>query len=155
KHAKAGTVDPETVAVTLQGEGGPPINLLAPGRRFAEGASGWLRPKRDLSGARSLAVYIEPGTSLQPATLYSVRVSAGAAEAGTWHFTTEPAPAVQKIDFSLDLGTEPVHWHGRFFSGLCNVIFCSQAENYGPTYELMADARKQHPRAWDYQRDFW
>ena len=31
----------------------------------------------------------------------------------------------------------------------------SQAENYGPTYELMAEARKVHPRAWDYQRDFW
>ncbi|HKI17634.1 MAG TPA: hypothetical protein VKA15_07125, partial [Isosphaeraceae bacterium] len=38
---------------------------------------------------------------------------------------------------------------------LCNVIFCSQAANYGPTYELMAEARKRHPRAWSYQRDFW
>ncbi len=57
--------------------------------------------------------------------------------------------------FRLDLAAEPVRWHGRFFSGICNVIFCSQAAKYGPTYDLMAEARKQHPRAWSYQRDFW
>src|SRR6476469_6781562 len=33
---------------------GDAVGLLRPGRRFAEGASGWLRPKHDLSGARSL-----------------------------------------------------------------------------------------------------
>ncbi len=35
------------------------------------------------------------------------------------------------------------------------MVFCTQAANYGPTYELMAQARKEHPNAWSYQRDFW
>ena len=75
--------------------------------------------------------------------------------AGTWSFTTEAAEPSHRLAFPLDLAAEPVRWHGRFFSGVCNVIFCSQAANYGPTYDLMAEARKQHPRAWSYQRDFW
>ena len=75
--------------------------------------------------------------------------------AGTWSFTTEAAARSIALEFPLDLATEPVRWHGRFFSGLCNVIFCTQAANYGPTFELMAEARKRHPRAWSYQRDFW
>ena len=62
---------------------------------------------------------------------------------------------VHAVSFVLDLKSEPVRWHGRFFSGICNVVFCTQAANYGPTYELMAAARKEHPNAWSYQRDFW
>jgi hypothetical protein len=161
-EARAGEVGLDSVSVTLRSEGGAAIELLRPGRRFAEGVSGWLRSKQDHAGARSLAVYVEPGGPLEPATRYAVRVSAGPAggagaptDAGTWSFTTEEAPSVHALTFPLDLKAEPVRWHGRFFSGLCNVIFCSQTENYGPTYELMAQARKEHPRAWDYQRDFW
>jgi hypothetical protein len=155
-------VSPESVAVRLQTKGTDTIELLRPGRRSAEGVSGWLKPKNDLSGAKSLAVYLEPARPLDPATTYTVTVSAspaggaGPAEnAGTWRFTTAAAPAIQALEFPLDLAAAPVQWHGRFFSGLCNVIFCSEAANYGPTYDLMAEARKQHPRAWSYQRDFW
>src|SRR5690242_13346761 len=75
--SKAGAVDPETVSITLQPEGGAAIALLREGRRFAAGTSGWLRPKHDLSGAESLAIYIEPGGPLKPATRYTVHVSAG------------------------------------------------------------------------------
>lgn len=151
-----GGVDPEKVATRLRREGGDAVELLRPGRRFADGASGWLRPKGDLGGNTSLAVYIELPRPLEPATTYRVEVSAGGTEeAGSWSFTTEPAPRAYPLAFAVDLAAEPVSWHGRFFSGLCNVIFCSQAANYGPTYELMAAARKGHPRAWDYQRDFW
>jgi hypothetical protein len=160
--AKAPEVRPDTVVVGLQAERGEVIELLQPGRRFGAGCSGWLRPTQDLSGARSLAVYLETGRSLEPATRYTVRISAGwpadtarRQQIGAWSFTTEAAPSVQAIDFALDLGSDPVRWHGRFFSGICNVIFCSQAAGYGPTYELMAEAHKQHPRAWSYQRDFW
>ncbi|MFI5455932.1 MAG: hypothetical protein ACHRXM_10825 [Isosphaerales bacterium] len=160
--AKVRDVSPDSVAVRLQPEGGEVVELLRPGRLFAEGSSGWLRPKQDLSGFGSLAVYIEPAAPLKPSTSYTVHVSAGPAsgagrpeDAGTWSFTTEAAPSVHALEFPLDLGTDPVRWHGQFFSGLCNVIFCSQAANYGPTYELMAEARKRHPRAWSYQRDFW
>jgi hypothetical protein len=162
REAKPGEIDPESVSLSLRQEGGNAVALLQQGRRFAGGASGWLRPKQDLAGARSLAVYIEPGRALLPATRYMVHVSAGPAgkagrraEAASWSFVTEADPRVHALRFPLDLKAEPVRWHGRFFSGVCNVIFCSQAENYGPTYELMAEARKRHPRAWDYQRDFW
>jgi Glycosyl hydrolases family 39 len=155
-------VNPESVAVRLQAKGGHTAELLRPGRRFAEGSSGWLKPETDLSGARSLAVYIEPGSALEPATSYTVRVAASVAgaagephDAGTWSFTTETAPSVQNLRFQVDLDAAPVRWHGRFFSGLCNVIFCSDAASYGPTYDLMAEARRRHPRAWSYQRDFW
>ena len=160
----------DSVSVSLQPDGGAAVELLRPGSRFAEGASGWLRPKSDLSGARSLAVYIEPPGPLRPRARYTatVRASAGRAGssdgsagsalpslAGTWSFTTEAAEPAHRLAFALDLGAEPVRWHGRFFSGVCNVTFCSQAANYGPTYDLMTEARKQHPRAWSYQRDFW
>jgi hypothetical protein len=156
-------VNPDSVSVSLRPDGGEAVELLGPGRRFTVGASGWLKPKSDLSGARSLAVYLEPTGPLRPATRYTVTVraaiggakSGAPSEAGTWSFTTEAAGSSHRLAFSLDLATEPVRWHGRFFSGLCNVIFCSQAANYGPTYELMAAARKEHPRAWSYQRDFW
>jgi hypothetical protein len=162
QEAKGGEVSPDSVSLILQPEGGEVVNLLRSNRRFADGVSGWFRPKQDLSGAKSLAVYLEPGALLKPATRYTVRVlaspataSATPADAGSWIFTTEAVPTIHALEFPLDLKSEPLHWHGRFFSGLCNVIFCSETENYGPTYKLMAEARKRHPRAWDYQRDFW
>jgi Glycosyl hydrolases family 39 len=159
---KTGDVNPDSVAVSLQAEGGAPIELLAAGRRFAHGASGWLRPKQDLGGNKSLAVYIEPGAALEPLKGYTVRVAAGVsnkpdptADAGSWSFTTEAAARAQAARFAIDLKREPVTWHGRFFSGICNVIFCTEAAGYGPTYDLMAEARKQHPRAWSLERHFW
>ncbi len=157
-------VSPDSVAVRLQPKGGDAVRAAPAGPAASSRASsGWLRPKSDLSGVKSLAVYIEPAGPLKPATNYTVHVSAGRpARARAIPKTPGPGASpprrllrVQAIEFPLDLGTAPVRWHGQFFSGLCNVIFCTQAANYGPTYELMAEARKQHPRAWSYQRDFW
>ena len=158
-----GDVDPKSVSVRLQSSGDTVHELLHAGGAFAEGCRGWLRPKQDLQGRKALAIYIEPAAPLEPATTYTVSVSAGpagksvpAAAVGTWSFTTGGPAAVHAIAFPLDLRARPqVQWHGRFFSGICNVVFCTQADNYGPTYDLMAEARKQHPRAWSYQRDFW
>jgi hypothetical protein len=153
----AGPVDPASVTLALQPDGREASPLLSAGGTFAEGARGWIKPKSELSGAKALAVYVEPGRALDPATRYTVRVGAGGGEAGSWSFTTEPDPAThaRPVAFALDLGAAPVRWHGRFFSGICNVIFCSQRENYGPTYALMGEAHRAHPGAWDYQRDFW
>jgi len=160
--AKPDSVDPAAVAIGLQADGGEPRDLLRPGQRFGEGASGWLRPTQNLSGDPALAVYVEPGPPLRPASTYTVRVAArsraGAAlpEAqGSWRFRTEAAPRVHALTFPLDLKAEPIRWHGAFFSGFVNVQFCTDAATYGPTYDLMAAARKDHPRAWSYQRDFW
>ena len=155
--SKDAEVKPETVTVTLQKEKGEPVVLLAPGQKFAEKASGWLRIKQEMFGGRALAVYVEPGKPLDPSSSYTVRVQAGPEEkeVKSWNFTTEASPSVQTVTYPIHLAEEPIRWHGRFFSGLCNVIFCSEDANYGSTYELMAQARKKHPRVWDYQRDFW
>jgi Glycosyl hydrolases family 39 len=141
-HANSGEVSPESVSVRLQEQGGEVVAILQLGCQFAKGAAGWLRPKQDLQGAKSLPVYIESGRPLQPATKYTIVVSAGAVNqkdapvtAGTWSFSTESVPAVHTQEFSLDLKSEPIHWQGRFFSGICNVIFCTQAANYGPTFD--------------------
>jgi hypothetical protein len=157
-----GDVDPESVSVRLQSSGGSASELIQPGGVFAEGCRGWLRPKQDLQGRKALAIYIEPAAPLQPATTYTVSVAAGpagkpvpASDAGAWSFTTGVPAAIHAIAFPLDLRAGSIEWHGRFFSGICNVVFCTQADNYGPTYDLMAEARKQHTRAWSYQRDFW
>ncbi len=162
KAGKVQDVNPESVAVRIQAQGGDAVELLRPGRRFVEPGSGWLKTKTDLAGGKTLAVYIEPARPLKPATTYAVHVSAGLEDgagrpedAGKWSFTTAAAPSILALEFSVNLGADPVRWHGQFFSGLCNVLFCTQAASYGPTHELMAEARKRHPRAWSYQRDFW
>ncbi len=159
---KPDDVSPESVAVWLESEGKAAVELLRPGGHFTKGNRGWLRPKQDLQGRKALAVYIEPAESLKPGTRYTMSVSARSMNsprestpAGTWSFTTEVTAAVHELEFPLELGAEPVRWHGRFFSGICNVIFCTQAANYGPSYELMAEARKERPNAWSFQRDFW
>lgn len=163
EEAKDDAVAPESVVVRLQADGAKAIDLLQSERRFAKPASGWLRPGRATTRRGSvLFVYIEPGMSLKPGTNYTVRVEARSKKGGTlpetdgiWAFTTEAASKVHALKMPLDLGAKPVQWHGQFFSGICNVVFCTSAEGYGPTYDLMNAVRKQHPRAWSFQRDFW
>ena len=158
-------IEPDSVAVNVQEAGREPIELLRPGRHYGDGVTGWLLPRQVQQGidktAQTLTVYLEPGQPLKPETTYSVRVVArsqrGAELPATsaWSFTTEPAPGVHPISFSLDLGAKPVRWHGAFFSGFCNVVSCTQERIFGPTYDLMAQARKEHPRAWMYERGIW
>ena len=147
-------------------KGGTPKVLLETGRKFSPGVTGWLRSHQSLSGARSQAVYIEPGGTLEPSKTYTVRVRArskGGAEASAakleetkeWSFTTEEKPGTRSVAFSLDLAKEPVRWQGAFFSGFCNVVFCTDDATFGPTYALMDEARKEHRRAWSYERNFW
>jgi len=160
-------IDPQSVSVSLQPASGALIELLQTGKKFVGPCTGWLKPRHGGQGsnyrvARLLAVYLEPGQILKPETRYTARVSArsiaGAVvpdAVGTWSFTTEAATGSQPVSFALDLRSPAVDWRGRFFSGLCNVTFCSNAESYGPTYNMMTLARKEHSRAWSFQRDFW
>jgi hypothetical protein len=150
----------DSVTLDLQAAGGETVHLLLPNRRFAEGAGGWLRPRFSRGG--SLAVYVDPGVVLQPATTYTARAAARsregvelAAKDATWSFTTETAPEQHAVKFALDLGEEPVRWHGGFFTGICNVVFCTREETFGPLYRMMSGAHARHPRAWRYQRDIW
>jgi hypothetical protein len=161
-RGSADSVIADSVAATIEPQDGQAVKLLTPGQKLAKGRSGWLKPTQDLGGKRSLAVYIDGDMALRPSTTYTVRIQAksqkGGAlkgDAGSWSFTTEVAPQTHTVLFALDLKREPVHWHGRFFSGFGNVLFCTTAESFAPTYDLMAEARKQHPRAWSLQRDFW
>lgn len=155
KGSESTAVDPSKVSITIQAEGGEPLPLISDVGKFAEGARGWLRPAKLLSGSSTLGVYVETGRELAAGTRHTVKVSVGGSDAGSWAFTTEAAPTTHPVAFTLDLGAKPVQWHGRFFSGLCNVLFSSDAESHKPTYDLMLEARSRHPRAWDYQRDFW
>ncbi len=166
-HALGDCLPADSVAVSLQPGDDPPIELIQPGRRFAAGASGWVQAKQVQSQsldkpADNLIVYIEPGTPLKPATKYTVRIRARSQDglelpekSRTWSFTTEQAAAVHPVRFNLDLDEEPVHWHGQFFSGVCDVSFCTGADVYGPTFEMMDQARKEHPRAWSLDRNMW
>ena len=74
---------------------------------------------------------------------------------GSWQFTTEAAPATHPLQFPLDLSVSPVRWHGGFFTGFCKPSFCTSESNRLPGYELSDRVRKQFPKAWSLQRDFW
>ena len=157
-EAKAGEVDPESVAVTPATGGGrgrrappagPPLRRGGLGLAPAEAGPLGREVARRLHRARQAAEARD--------ALHGARRRGRAADGGRdleLHHRGGRRRSTP-LEFPLDLRAEPVRWHGRFFSGLCNVIFCSQAANYGPTYDLMAEARKRHPRAWSYQRDFW
>ncbi len=144
---KGDAMDAASVAVSLQPQGGETVALLKPGRQFAAGASGWLRPHQGLLGGSALAVYIDRDAPLRPETTYTVHVEARSVAGADlepkdrdgWTFTTEAAPKTHALSFAVDLATEPVAWHGRFFSGPCNVIFCSEAATLRP--DLRPDGR--------------
>jgi hypothetical protein len=149
---------PESVTIELQPDGDPAVSVLKPDKQFAGGYSGRFLPDKGLK----LAVYVDPAKPLRPATTYTVRVTAktrgGATlpeKAGTWRFTTEAEPKPHAIDFELNLKDQAVRWQGGFFTGFCNVAFCSSRAHRIPTYDLMAKVRKTAPRAWSLQRDFW
>ena len=160
---QAGAVDPESVALTLQPEGGEAVELLRPGRRFAEGASGWLRPKQELSGApvarrlrraRATAGARDPLHGPRLGGLARAR-PARSGEAGTWSFTTEAARPVHALTSRSTWAPSRSDGTARSSRASATSSSAPRRRHFGPTYELMAEARKQHPRAWSYQRDFW
>ncbi len=153
---------PETVTIELQPAGQQAATLLGQGQKFADGFHGWLRGGADRKGERKLLIYIDGDQALAASTKYTIHVSArtrGGAElatqAGTWDFTTEAAPAVQPIEFSLALDQPTVHWQGGFFTGICGTSFATNYHNRLPTFELMDAVRQTSPKAWGMQRDFW
>jgi hypothetical protein len=149
---------PDATTVTLQSGGGEPIPLLMTDGKFHDGAAGWVRPHEE-SG---LAVYIDPGFALDAKASYTVRMTARSREGvelarpmAAWNFTTEDAAQEHQVSLAADLSAEPVHWQGGFFTGICNVVFCTKDESFGPLYRMMVEAQKEHPRAWREQRDIW
>jgi hypothetical protein len=150
----------DSVSASIGAAGADAVALLRPGRQFADGARGWLQP----TGAKGTdaAIFIEPGFALKPQTKYTVSIAARssdgvevAAEHRAWSFTTEAQTQEHAVDFSLDMSQPPVHWQGGFFTGICNTVFCTQDDVFGPMYRMMRKAHERHPRAWRYQRDLW
>ena len=153
---------PESVAIEIQPAGGKPVAVLNKNRRFAEGFSGRFLPGRGGTAKSTLAVYVEPEQPLHPETTYTIRVAARSGDAaslpekaGAWTFTTEGEPKPRPIEFRLNLRDAPARWEGGFFTGFCNVSFCTSKPQRIPTYDLMAAVRKDAPKAWSLQRDFW
>lgn len=147
----------DSITLNLQPEGGVEREVLRPGWKFAEGARGWRRPS---SNPSVLTVYVEPGFALEPATRYAARVDARSREGlkvsnktATWHFTTESAAKEHAVELSVNLATKPVRWHGGFFNGICNVVFCTHEDAFGDLYRMMRESHSRHPRAWRLQRD--
>jgi hypothetical protein len=161
--AEKGSTDPvlpESVAIELQPDGGSYYPVLSAGRRFADGATGRFLPVSRPNAGPVLAAYLELANPLRAATGYTIRVAAktrgGAVlKADAWRFKTEAGPEPTAVDFDLTLADKAARWHGGFFTGVCNVAFCSSHANRVPTFDLMAQVRKTAPRAWSLQRDFW
>ena len=153
----------DSVAVTLQPQGGEAVDVLKAGGRFAPGYSGRLFPAAvGFKGQPTLAVYIASETPLKPSTTYTIRVSARSQSGAelpfgedAWGFTTEASPVAHSVSVPLDLDAPAVTWHGAFFSGFGKVNFCASDPDLIGTYELMADTRRRFPTAWSLQRDFW
>ena len=150
----------DSVTLSLQAGDAEAIDLLLPNRRFADPGRGWLRPRG--RSRTDLAVYVDPGFALQPGTDYIAQIIAAsqrglelAPQQRSWRFRTEDAAREHPVRLSGDLSADPVHWHGGFFDGICNVVFCTRDEMFGPQERMMAEAQLQHPRAWRYQRDIW
>ncbi len=184
-EAEGDTIAADSLRVWLEAEGHEPRTLVGEGGALAAGVSGWIREGAVGSGRGMLVYLdpadpLEPGTQYTvriaarsnegvafaegdplylPAPLL-FRVLAGAervqpAGPRRWTFTTADGPARRAVDFVLNLAEKPIRWQGAFFSGFCNVQFCTQEEIYGPTYALTDQARQRHPHAWSLQRDFW
>ena len=148
----------DSLSVRLGPRGGVGVEVLKPGGRFANGYSGSILPGG--KEGSSLVVYIDGLPELAPSTTYVVSVGARSQNgdvldpsSGTWQFTTEDVARTHLVQFHLDLGSPPVHWHGGFFTGFCKPSFCTSASNRIPGYKLMDRVRKQYPRAWSLQRD--
>ncbi len=151
---------PDSVAVQIRPRGGPAVEMLRSGKRFAEGYSGKVFPTWKKRPA--VAVYIDGEAELEPSTQYVVSVRARSrkggvlsGEQGWWQFTTEGVAATHALRFQVDLSAPPVRWHGGFFTGFCKPSFCTSASNRIPGYRLMSRVREQYPKAWSLQRDFW
>ena len=150
---------PDSISVQIGPVGEEQVEILKPGRVFADGYTGKIS-SNDRRGP-AVAVYLDGAADLEPSTTYVVSVTARSREGavlgrekGTWRFTTGGVAIVHTVPLKLDLSTPSVRWQGGFFTGFCKPSFCTSASNRIPGYELMEEVRKQSPKAWSLQRDF-
>jgi hypothetical protein len=154
---------PESVAIGLSCEGGEAVEVLRPGGRFNAGFTGRLREQAPRDDGAALLVYVERDAPLEPETTYRVHVEARSKWGGTlpkrhgaWRFTTEAAPDTHRLHYALDFGRPAdVRWTGAFFNGFAKPSFATSTQGAGRVehYAMMAEARKEFPRAWNLLRD--
>ncbi len=157
----ADRVDPYSVSIQLEPEGGAAFPVLEEGQTFSGGYSGELFEVDDNRYGRGLAIYVDSETALAPNTAYAVTVTAQSVrgerlpeEEQTWSFTTEPEPALRTVGYTLDLEDGPdVVWDGAFFNALAKSAFTTSAPHRLPHYDLIAEAQEEFPKAWTLQRD--
>jgi len=154
-------VDPDTLSITLQPENADAHPVLEAGQGFAEGYSGELFHQNDNRYGPGLAVYVESETALEPATRYHIAVTAESVRGkglpegeNAWSFTTESAAQTHALSHRMDLAAGPdVHWEGAFFNALAKPAFTTSSRSRLPHYDLIAEAQKTFPEAWNLQRD--
>lgn len=161
KNAVA-TILPESIVIELEPEGSPSFLVLGPSKNFASSFHGRFIPGQGGKAGSTLGVYVEGDRSLHPATRYTLRVQAKSqsgdtlpAALGHWQFTTEAADALHEVKLAELPNASEVTWLGGFFTGYCGTSFCTGSKLRIPTFDLMAQVRKNSPRAWSLQRDFW
>jgi hypothetical protein len=155
------TVVENSVSLQLEPADGKIIDVLKPGREFCEGFSGKVFRGGRRGAGSTVVVYADSAISLDPLTSYTAHVKAESKGGAVmepmwvpWRFVTEAAPKTHPLAFTLDTGAKPIKWHGGFFTGFCKPSFCTSASNRIPSYDLMDEVRKKHPKAWSLQRDF-
>ncbi len=152
----------ESVAVRLSDPDGRSRALLGPGCKLAADCRGELFFRAEGEGRITLCIYLDPEKPLRPGTTYAIDVSARSArgarllpEKSRWRFTTEPSPEEHKAQFSIKLTTEPVRWHGGFFTGFCKPSFCTSVPHRVESDQLMDQLRRWSPKAWSLERSAW
>lgn len=161
-NGAGGTVDPDSITATLVPSGGSPIPMLLSGQTFATGFSGTVIHGIDVSDKNGEAVYVVPGSPLDPAKTYRVDVYARTLSGleidpayDSWSFTTRATIANPAVSFSVDLAGPTVAWQGWFFTGILKPNFgTSRSFDQLDSYDLMDGVRAVNPDAWSFQRDW-
>ncbi len=153
----------DSVSISLHPQGGVALEVLLTGQRFASGYDGQITRHQHRSFGESLLVFMDSMHSLQPDTTYTIRVQARskfgailADDEGVWSFSTEPSPTTHRLDYQLDVQSQPdVFWKGEFFNGFAKPSFATSTREGGrvPHYQMMAEARETYPNAWNLLRD--
>jgi hypothetical protein len=155
-------VDLNSITLTLTPAGGSPQPVLQLNQQWGPGFTGVVSHIINFFyGNLGSYVYVTPLQPLAPSSTYMLQVTAsslaGAPLAGmsSWSFSTESAPGIVPVNFTLDLAAPPVSWTGAFFSGFCKPSFSTSYIWGIEGYDLMAPVYHRYPKAFGVQRDFW
>lgn len=159
---KNDSVNPDSVSAIIRQVNGETLVILEKEQKFVNGFSGCIFELKDRSG-QLLSLYFDNNIPLDYNKEYSIIITAssfgGAAltePEGIIKFTTSASTNRHKISHELDINNnKPTKWHGQFFGGLLKPSFCTTLRMALKREEFINQARKEYPKAWNLQRDFW